>query len=218
LIPTNHRHNGDVTAATITDGCLPAALDRLYAAVAGLIDPVKDMHDNVIVSAPSLYEQLVGSIPTAKGEGMGRRASRSVAPVWTDALALRIEIDDKTREWRPESASTPARLRAVAARPWRTQDTGGVEQIAGRVESWSVSVQSLLNPVSVKHVSAPCPACGATTAFKRDSAGERVRVPALQIITELGCTCQVCRHTWGPELYLHLARVLGFQTPDGVIE
>jgi hypothetical protein len=45
-----------------------------------------------------------------------------------------------------------------------------------------------------------------------------VRVPALQIITELGCTCLVCRHTWGHELCLHLARVLGFETPAGVIE
>src|SRR5258707_9636873 len=100
MIPTNHRRNGDVTVAT--DGYLPAALDRLYAAVAGLIDPVKEMHVGAIVSAPSLYEQLVGAIPTTKGDGMGRRAGRSVPPVWTDALALRIEIDDKTREWQPE--------------------------------------------------------------------------------------------------------------------
>lgn len=45
-----------------TDGNLPAALDRLYGAVAGLIDPVKEMHDDMILSAPSLYEQLVDSI------------------------------------------------------------------------------------------------------------------------------------------------------------
>jgi hypothetical protein len=79
-------------------------------------------------------------------------------------------------------------------------------------------VKVLLSPTSVKQLSAPCPACGAKSAFKRDSAGERVRAPALQIITELGCTCLVCRHTWAPELYLHLARVLGFETPAGVIE
>ena len=40
----------------------------------------------------------------------------------------------------------------------------------------------------------------------------------MQLVTEIGCTCLVCRHTWGPELYLYLARVLGFQTPAGVIE
>ena len=33
-----------------TDGYLPAALDRLYGAVAGLTDPVEEIHDDVIVS------------------------------------------------------------------------------------------------------------------------------------------------------------------------
>jgi hypothetical protein len=205
-----------VTVAT--DGNLPAALDRLHAAVAALIDPKKEMHDGAIVAAAALYEQLVGAIPTTKGEGTGRRISRSVPPLWTEALSLRIEIDDTTRVWEPDSPTTPARLRALAARAWRPQDTSGMETIAGRIESWSISVDSLLNPTSVKHVSAPCPACGAKIAFRRDTAGETVRVPALQIITELGCTCLVCRHTWGPELYLHLARVLGFETPAGVVE
>jgi hypothetical protein len=93
-----------------------------------------------------------------------------------------------------------------------------VEQYASQVASWAVSVASLLSPTAVKQLSAPCPACGAQSAYKRDSAGERVRVPALQIITEIGCTCLVCRYTWGPELYLHLARVLGFKTPTGVLE
>ncbi|BDE13500.1 hypothetical protein Mkiyose1665_18330 [Mycobacterium kiyosense] len=88
----------------------------------------------------------------------------------------------------------------------------------GNVESCCFSVQSLLHPASVKHVSAPCPACGAATAYRRDSAGELVRVPALQIVTETGCTCQVCRHTWGPGLFMHLARVLGFGAPTGVLE
>ncbi|OBI82698.1 type VII secretion protein EccB [Mycobacterium sp. 1245805.9] len=46
-----------------------------------------------------------------------------------------------------------------------------------------------------------------------DTALVRVHVPALQIITEIGCTRFVCRHTWGAELYMHLARVLGFGTP-----
>lgn len=33
------------------DAC--PALDRLYGAVAGLIDPVKEMHDDAIMSAPA---------------------------------------------------------------------------------------------------------------------------------------------------------------------
>ena len=70
---------------------------------------------------------------------------------------------------------------------------------------------------SSDRLSAPCPAYSATSVFRRDSAGERVRMPALQIITNLGCTCQACRYTWSPEYYLHLARVLGLDAPAGVI-
>lgn len=118
------------------------------------------MHAGAVVSAPSLYEQLIGELPTAKGDVMGRRAGRSAPPVWTDALDLRIEIDDTTRKWQPHSPTTPARLRAIAARPWRPQDTRGMDKISGRVESWVMSVHSLLTPAGVRHVSAPCPACG----------------------------------------------------------
>jgi len=145
------------------------------------------------------------------GHRMVQTSRRSVPPVWTDALDLRIDTDDTTQKWQPDSPTAPGRLRAVAARPWRPQDTDGMDKISGRVESWSVSVQSLLSLATVKHVSAPCPACGVKSAFRRDSAGEHVRVPALRIMPGLP-------HTRGPELYLHLARVLGFDTPVGVIE
>lgn len=36
-------------------------------------------------------------------------------------------------------------------------------------------------------------ACGATTIYRQNSAGERVRMPALQIVAA-GCTCQDLRH------------------------
>jgi hypothetical protein len=45
-----------------------------------------------------------------------------------------------------------------------------------------------------------------------------VRVPALQIVADRGCTCQVCYHVWPPDLYTHLARVLGCGLPQGVLE
>jgi len=208
-------HNGRMTFAS--DGNLPAALDRLYIAVAALIDPVKEMHDGVIVSAPSLYEQLSGELPATRSDGVGQLARRSLPPVWTDGLNLKVEIDDTTRCWGSDAATAPARLRALAARAWRPQDAAAVEQIAGHVESWTVSVKSLLSPASVKHISVPCPACGATSVSRRDSAGEPVRAPALQIVTELGCTCQACRYVWSPAYYLHLAKVLGLAAPAGVI-
>jgi hypothetical protein len=54
-----------------TDGCLPVALDRLYVAVAALIDPCREMADGVLRCAPSLYENssgrsLDGSTPCSR--------------------------------------------------------------------------------------------------------------------------------------------------------
>jgi hypothetical protein len=31
------------------------------------------------------------------------------------------------------------------------------------------------------------------------------------------CTCQACKHTWLPQHYLLLSKVLGLDTPDGVV-
>jgi hypothetical protein len=62
------------------------------------------------------------------------------------------------------------------------------------------------------------PACGATTVYRKDSTGELVRQPALQIVAEHGCTCQACRYTWAPSHYLLLCKVLGFELPAGVLE
>jgi hypothetical protein len=58
--------NGRVAVAT--DGCLPTAVDRLYAAVAALVDPVKELVGGALLVAPSPYEQLVGEIPAAAGQ------------------------------------------------------------------------------------------------------------------------------------------------------
>ena len=72
-------------------------------------------------------------------------------------------------------------------------------------------------PLDVVSVQLGEDACTATHVY-RDAAGEMVRMPALQIVADTGCTCQACKHTWGPELFLHLARVLGFDTPEGVLD
>lgn len=206
-------------AVTVTtDGCLPAALDRLYAAVAALCDPVKELHDGQLLVGPSLYEQLVDGITKTGGHGEGRRMTGSRAPTWFPALNLRIDIDNTVKAWCPQERSTVSRLRAVAAGRYRPQDAGDLEDRAALLESWAVEVKGLLEPQRVKHFSVPCPACGASTVYRTDGAGERVRVPALQIVAEQGCTCQACRHTWLPEHYLLLSRVLGFDAPEGVID
>ncbi|EUA18451.1 putative phage protein [Mycobacterium xenopi 3993] len=55
------------------------------------------------------------------------------------------------------------------------------------------------------------------TVYRRDNAGDLVRQPALQITTQ-GCVCQHCRTVWGPERFMLLAKVLGYDLPPGVLE
>jgi hypothetical protein len=81
-----------------------------------------------------------------------------------------------------------------------------------------LKIDALVNPQSIKTVSAPCPNCNSRFIYRRDSAGESVRQPALQIIADQGCTCQSCRYCRPPERYLLLCRVLGFEMPEGVLE
>lgn len=99
-----------------TDGNLPAALDRLYIAVAGLVNPIKDLTDDVVRSAPSLYEQSArrrSRPPDTKpwdasqayryrpsGLTPSTSASRSTIP-----LVLRRRLRSYRRAWR--SASYP---------------------------------------------------------------------------------------------------------------
>lgn len=203
---------------TDPDGNLPAALDRLYAAVAGLIDPRKELLGDTIMAAPSLYDELLGELPAVKASDRGYTAThkRSMAPVWLDALDLRTDIDRTIRKWHPPGTTTPARLHAHANRKWRPQDARLLEQHANQLQAFVVSIRALLDPQHVKHLTVPCPACNATHVY-RMVAGEKVRQPALQLVAETGCTCQACKAFWSPQHYLLLCKVLGFNLPEGIV-
>ena len=126
-------------------------------------------------------------------------------------------IDYTVERWLPfHQETTEIRLRCIARiGHWSTDDVDGIVQWTRQLQEWVERIDGLLTPQHVKQVSAPCPACGATTAYRRDSAGDRVRVSALQIVTQIGCTCLVCRTTWAPDHYLFLCRLLGFELPRG---
>jgi hypothetical protein len=202
------------------DGHLPGSLDRLHTAVAALVDERKELVQGVVRVAPSRYDELVSEVPAATG-GYGvlaLRQAKSVAPVWLDGLDLLNVIDTAVAVWHPAGDSTPTRLRALCVQRWRPMDCHGIDAMTQIVGQWTVQIDVLLNPQHVKRISAPCPACGSTHVYRRDSAGEIVRQAALQIVAEQGCTCQSCHATWTPDLYIHLCRVLGFDVPAGVLE
>lgn len=195
---------------------LPDAVDELHSAVAGLIDQAKELVNGRILAGPSQYEILLSEIPATRGEQGSRGVATSVAPAWADAIDLQATIDRRVKSWIPEGDSTPARLRVLASRRWRPQDVRAVRDIAAEVSSWTVSIKALVEPAHVKTVAAPCPNCNQRWYYRNHS-GEQVRNPALQIVAEVGCSCQCCRAFWPPTQYLFLVRLLGFEMPAGVV-
>lgn len=212
-----------------TDGNLPAARNKLSNAISALIDP-KPTHrqlddgTNRIEWMDSLYDQLTAAIPGSQGNAS--RVPQSSPPMCIDAVDITRKIDARTAEWEPRpeiDASRPTppiaviRLQAIDKRGWRPQDASLVEQIAGEIEAWCKDITALLNPAPRWHLPNPCPACETAVVYRRNSSDEVVRQPALQIGPN-GCVCQHCHHTWAPEYFQHLAQVLGYKLPPGVLE
>lgn len=215
---------------TTEDGSLPDARRKLDDAISSLIDPKPRYTETKAgtVWLDPLYDQLHDALPGEKQQRSG--VPRSQAPLWVDAVDLLHEIDRAVAEWEPNWPAIPGnltgrdaqpptvlRLQAINARKWRPQDASEVTTIANRITAWAERITTLLADTHVKTLSAPCPACGKTTVYRKDSGGELVRQPALQITT-IGCQCQACKTSWSPDLYMHLARVLGYDLPAGVLE
>jgi hypothetical protein len=215
-----------MTAEPAEDGSLPDARRQLDDAISGLCDPKpQTLHDGEVTWIDSLYVQLLEAVPGSKRERTGVSASQP--PVWVDAMCLIQEIDTAVAIWeRPFpvlpgdlSDETPPvtvlRLKAIRARLWRPQDCRNILQIAEAVASWSENIKSLLFPEPRWTLPAACPQCNTRIVYRMDSAGERVRQPALQLSTEGGAWCQKCQSTWHPQF---LARLLGYELPEGVLE
>lgn len=202
----------------MSDGNIQAAKTRLNHAVDRLTQPKYGTFNHTQYSAPCLYQQLQSE--AAGNQGTARTPAKSLPPLWIDAVQLRDDIDRQVHKWcrRSHDVSTPARLAVLADNGWRPQDTLYVSDMARTIDIWCDSITNLLEPQSQKFISAPCPACGRETVYRKDSAGDIVRQPALKMELNVGCQCQHCKAHWGPDLYMHLARVLGFDLPEGVLE
>lgn len=207
------------------DGALKPALNALGDAISSLIDPKPVHHDTGIHWADDLYTQLTDEIPGSQGNAS--HVPQSSPPLCIDAAELKAEIDTATAIWEPRPEIdvsedqpppiTVIRLRAIENRGWRPQDVKAIEQIAEAVLSWCEAIRTLLDPPPRWHLPNPCPACNVAIVHRKNSAGEVVRQPALQI-GAAGCVCQSCRHEWAPAYFQHLANVLGYELPDGVLE
>ena len=212
------------------DGNLPQARRNLGNAISALIDPKPNSRklDNGTTRIDwidSLYDQLIDAIPG--GQGNATRVPQSSPPMCIDAAELKHEIDKATATWEPRpeidaSQQNPPpitiiRLQALDARTWRPQDTRTIEQITNNIENWCDTITALLNPTPRWHLPNPCPACNTAVVYRKNSAAETVRQPALQI-GPTGCVCQNCHHEWAPAYFQHLARVMGYELPQGILE
>ena len=200
----------------MTDGNIGAARTKLDRAFRRLFDKRVAVYHDRTMYAPSLYEQLKADLAGTQGDT--RTPAKSLPPIWIDASMLLTTIDRQCHTWFPKPGSTLARMGSLVATSWRPQDTEKVTGMAKTVDGWAESIIHLLDPLAVKHITAPCPSCGREFVHRKDSAGDTVRQPALKVMTNIGCTCQHCGAHWTPDRYLFLCRLLGFELPAGVLE
>ena len=204
----------------VEDGALQPALQLLEDAIHRLCGPQSRMIDDALVYIPSRYLSLMDSVAGEQVNAGTGGGSKSRPPMWLDAHDLLHEIDVACEIWQPAYTGTPptvGRLHWIAQRRWRPQDTRQIEQIARAVAEWAQSIDELLDPPRRWTLPSPCPACNTAVVYKKDSAGEPVRSPALQVDTT-GCRCAKCRAVWPPEKFAWLANVLGYEPPEGVVD
>lgn len=204
----------------MSDGNIQAARTQLGAAIDRLCQPKPKIINHQMRHSPSLYEQLRNDLSGTQPTDHKTHA-KSQPPIWIDACQLLTEIDTQTRKWTPDHSirmDTPTRLLITAAKTWRPQDTDHVTDITNTIQRWCDQITNLLEPQSIKTISAACPNCGRKTITHRDSAGETVRQPALRIIADQGCTCQACKTHWPPDNYMFLVRLLGFDLPEWMLD
>lgn len=200
----------------MADGNIQAAKTRLARAVERMIGPRRLIHYELTLTGPSLYQQLADNLTAVQGDT--KTPARSLPPLWIDPTMLLMAIDRQVKRWLSVPGSTPQRLQLLSSAGWRPQDADRVSGMARQVVEWCEQIDGLLNPESRKFIVAACPACGRRTVTKRDSAGDLVRQDALVVVAAAGCTCQACGAHWGPDRYLFLLRLLGFELPEGVLE
>lgn len=199
---------------------LHKAMDETRAALADLVAPSVrgQWRDDGTVSrhrAPSLLNQLRSQVGNSSGRG-GAPGKTAPIPINADALDLLNTITWgagellELAEARSEHPNVEARLRAVVAVAGGWTDLEAVHGVRLSLAGWVRAIRALLDPPKRLYLAAPCPRCEQSMVWRRDeSIGEDVQQPALQVDGIDGCTCLSCGAHWAPELFEHLASVLG---------
>jgi len=204
--------------------------ERLSGVREQLDDAVQDLigvrHGTITVDTPgggttiravyrdSVYTEMVAALPGGQGTQLGSTA-RSMPPLWVDGLIwlnevhATIDVWVRTYQLRADLTVTE-QLDALTALTWRPQDVPLVQDHADSIRRWVRTATSLIDGEEQRKMElcAPCPQCETRFTYRKDSGGDLVRLAALSM-TVKGCVCLVCHAEWGPQLYEHLAAVLG---------
>lgn len=165
--------------------------------------------------ADPLLDQLRDYVAGAQGSGSSGAFHRSMPPVVLDAVDLSDQINRSVKTWvSPIYVSdTLGRLEWMEQQQWRPQDVPRLRDRTADLTWWAARIRELLDPPRRWTIPAPCPQCDTSTVYRKDSAGETVRQPALQI-GAYGCECQHCRQFWPPEHFGILAAAIGIEREE----
>ena len=170
-----------------------------------------------ITRLESRYQEVRDSIAGQQGTQTGSIA-RSMPPLWVDATDWLRRVDHETADQitATRTTSTSDRWLSQLDVQWRPQDTPLLQRWTTTLETWAHQADQLLGTATTAlPVRAACPACGRRWHYRRDTAGDIVRVDALSITRGVGCSCAGCRAKWPEERYEWLARVIGCDALPG---
>jgi hypothetical protein len=194
---------------TTYDGPLLLARRRLDDAISALADPTPVAVDGCYRWVDPVYVRVRGAL---RGQAIRRHTTvnRSMLPCRADVLTWLIDVDNTVARWEPDAKTTIERLHRLAARTFRPQDCWLIDGYSRLLEWWVLSAGELLAEHPTVSLELPCPRCGASIVYRRNSSGEAVRVWALRVSGE-GCVCVKCRAWWSPDQFDWLAKLLGCQ-------
>ena len=206
-----------------SDGDLPAALSALRQAVDRLTAERTALINGQPVVAPRLVDQVADSIAGRQGTG-NHQAARSPPNVWVDAVDLLNDMDTALRIWERNlppfhippaiaPATTVQRIRALADRRWRPQDTGRVQKLRLALVGWARDIDELLHPPRRMSLAGGLPGVQRNHGVPhRCGRRPRTRAGPAKSTLKRGCICLACKASWGPERFLFLCEVLGFSS------
>mgnify|MGYP000084113330 FL=1 len=180
---------------------------RFRDAVYRLSQPRMAMFDQEVLHRPGLYDEIREAMA---GEEQGAKPgsiSRSVPPVWTEALEWLCEVDSAICCW---GFAVPTRFEDMLTEEWGAEYVKEVAFYADVVERWVAEGEALLTGPTSFELKGRCPECDCEKVRRRKFDGWGWS-HALSVSAERA-VCLSCFAKWPPSQFLFLGRLLGCES------